>query len=55
MTKTEDKTIVKYDNKYWVLEGVSDKNDMATIWRNGQPALIPVSMLEKVGEDDEEQ
>ncbi|MFS0905733.1 hypothetical protein AB3N02_22055 [Priestia aryabhattai] len=50
MVKNDDKTIVKYDDKYWVLEGVSDSNNMATIWRNGQPALIPVGLLEKVEE-----
>lgn len=53
MTKEAEKEIVKYANKWWMLDKVSE-NNMATIWRNGQPALVPVGMLEKVGDANEE-
>ncbi len=49
MTMAE-KEIVKYDDKYWVLEKISE-SDMATIWRDGQPAIVPVIQLERnIGE-----
>jgi hypothetical protein len=50
MTKVEEHPIAKYDDKYWVVTNISYSNDMATIWRNGQPALIPLNMLEMVEE-----
>ncbi|WP_158512795.1 hypothetical protein [Priestia filamentosa] len=38
----EEKEIVKYDDKWWMLEKVSD-NNMATIWRNGQSAIVSIT------------
>lgn len=40
----EDNRIVKYDGKWWAFEGV--KNGMATIWRDGLPAIVPHDMIE---------
>lgn len=42
--KTE-KPLVKYDGKWWMLDAVSESG-MASIWRNGQPALVPEKVLE---------
>jgi len=43
MTENE-KPLVKYDGKWWVLYSVKD--GMATIWTNGQPALVPEELLQ---------
>jgi len=45
MTNENEKDIVKYDEKWWLLESVSEKG-MATLYRNGQPALVPESEIE---------
>lgn len=42
--------IVKYDNRWWVLEGIS-KSGMATLWRNGQPCIIPENLIEAYEEE----
>lgn len=41
----KEKPVVKYDEKWWLLESVSEKG-MATLYRNGQPALVPESEIE---------
>lgn len=43
--KEEEKDVVKYDGRWWLLESVSEKG-MATLYRNGQPALVPESDIE---------
>lgn len=45
-----DKPIVEYEGTYWVLEKVSESG-MATIWRNGQPAIVPSNMLKSTEEN----
>lgn len=45
MTNENEKDVVKYDGKWWLLESVSEKG-MATLYRNGQPALVPESEIE---------
>lgn len=45
----KEKPIVKYDGKWWVMESV--QNGMATLWRDGQPAVVPERLIEaKQGE-----
>lgn len=47
MMKLKKETeVVRYNNKWWVLEKESD--GMATLWRNGSPTLIPVHLIERM-------
>lgn len=45
MTNEEKKPIVQYKGKWWMLEKI--KNDMAVIWRNGEPALVPAAEIKE--------
>lgn len=52
MNKEAEKEIVKFANKWWMLDRVSE-NNMATIWRDGMPAIVPVDKLERKEDADE--
>ena len=44
-----EERIVKHNNDFWVIVKVSDSG-MATIWKNGDVAVVPESTLEYVKE-----
>lgn len=46
----EEKEIVKYDGKWWVLYKEND-NGTYELWSNGQPALVPTKDIERFNKD----